>query len=246
LPLGLRENDANSAEQSEQQSANTAGGYPHWYYNPEWWLAIVALPSIGLLWGQWKATANAANAASESASAAKDSAKIIISKERARLRLASPTIHLIDGVTRRSGLPRACEQIMYRIDCLGTTDAFVIRGRAGSWLSDSDGHFLSGWRVVPLFPLPTVIKAGGDGLTQSEIIDPITEYMVENTPPGTFQKLILNLSVQVEYSDVFQTKTHWKMTEKYSWRLTYLAKDEGFFSWEGTPEKHYTEQEEAN
>jgi hypothetical protein len=66
------------------------------------------------------------------------------------------------------------------------------------------------------------------------------------SPNGTFQTLNLNLAVQIEYYDLFQKKTHWKMTEKYTWRLTYFAKGDGAFSWDSTPDKHDTEQEEAN
>jgi hypothetical protein len=222
---------------------------PHWYTalkRPEWLQLIVASIGIGVLVWQGFLTRKAAEAASDSASAAKTGIAVTVSKERARLRLASPEIHIIDSATRNAGPPHPCEQIKFRIDCHGTTDAFIISGRAGSWLSDKDGHFLAGWGAIPWFPFPTVIKANSDGITESEPIDPITEYMVKNTPPDTYQKFTLNLAIQVEYRDVFQTKTHWKMNERYSWHLSYFAKGDGFFSWSSTPEKHYVEQEEAN
>jgi hypothetical protein len=52
------------------RDAQTASSYPAWYYNPEWWLAIAAIPSLWFIGKQWEATAKAAKAASDSAKAA--------------------------------------------------------------------------------------------------------------------------------------------------------------------------------
>jgi hypothetical protein len=54
----------------------------HWYTSPEWWLCILAVPSLFLLWGQTYANEQAAKAAKASADAALLNAQAVIKSER--------------------------------------------------------------------------------------------------------------------------------------------------------------------
>src|SRR6202795_1394646 len=54
----------NSCGDSHTDSAKNNS--PHWYATPEWWLVIVAVPSIILIWYQARETARAARATQRS------------------------------------------------------------------------------------------------------------------------------------------------------------------------------------
>jgi len=49
---------------------------PHWYASPEWWLVIVAIPTLVLIWYQARETARAARAAQMSAEVADKSTDV--------------------------------------------------------------------------------------------------------------------------------------------------------------------------
>ncbi len=65
-------NDVSSSESTN----GTHGKSPHWYTSPEWWLFIIALPTLFFIWYEAAATARAAKATERSADASRDSVAI--------------------------------------------------------------------------------------------------------------------------------------------------------------------------
>lgn len=75
-----------SCEQSPTKAANYSENHPpRWYASPEWWLCILALPSLYILWCQMDANQKSSVAASDNAIAAKTSAIAQIASQRAWL-----------------------------------------------------------------------------------------------------------------------------------------------------------------
>jgi len=57
--------------------------HPHWYASPEWWLVIVAVPTLILIWYQARETARAAKVTKIAAEATKSQVGAMIASERA-------------------------------------------------------------------------------------------------------------------------------------------------------------------
>jgi len=90
----------NKTATPENQSARPES--PHWYQRPEWWLCIFAVPSLGLIWWQAKATANAAKAALLNAQAVINAERPWIIVEFEDITGVPSTIHttLLKGVNK--------------------------------------------------------------------------------------------------------------------------------------------------
>src|SRR5580700_9445529 len=65
-------------QESAPQESSAQAEPPHWYTRPEWWLCILAVPTLVLLYRQTNAAIDAARAAKDAAEAALLNAKAFV------------------------------------------------------------------------------------------------------------------------------------------------------------------------
>ena len=201
---------------------------PPWLYTafkrPEWWLVILAIPSLIYLIKQ-------ARANELSALAARENIGIFISKERGRI--------AIDPVILRVS-ENDCG-VEFEIRAYGTTEATVHESYLNLMFSKSveppeemhigaEAHFPN--VVVPNAP-PTKMDTPFDR-------DEITECA------GPRGKAFLHFTIFVRYTDIFQTSTQWEFSYHHVWSIRVI--DGNVFAWEtgGTRQSNERETKRRN
>jgi hypothetical protein len=145
---------------------------------------------LKVLGEQLTALKDTAAGASSTAAAAKATAELLVSKERARLRVELQPFYLNFD---------APSPARFEIQHLGSTDAFVLDSRASVYVSDSrnpDRTFQNGKPI----PLPSVIGAQNPVVVAEDVLHPFSEAEIENIRE---LKSFVHFTGFVRYKDVF-------------------------------------------
>ncbi len=184
------------------------------------------------------------------AEAARQSISLLVSKERARIRVDSVQIHLTRDMLRdlpESYLPQECDRIEFRVFCSGVTPAFISDAQTKVWLSEfKESHEPNPGEGSPLH-LPKVLEPSDKAIIRTEPIDPEIDMIIErqSSPEEKHSTVFLNFGVLIRYADVFQVNKRWEMQSRYLWTLTYHRSGEtGFFSW--TDDAHHDSEKEID
>jgi hypothetical protein len=155
------------------------------------------------------AAREAAEAAKANAQSARDSVEMLISKERARIRVPEPEKLVID----RGPFP--VHEVRYKIFCYGTTPAYITEASATARMSDSkqDSRDLR----APM-SLPNVLVPNFEGIAKIALVferpaDPVPEAIERG-------ELFAHFYGFVKYRDVFG-RDH-ETTFRYLWTVTDL------------------------
>lgn len=190
--------------------ANKSGGSnetPHWYTFPEWWLVIVAIPTLVLVWYQSRETAR-------SAKAAEDGIKLMIDKERARLTLDIEDLDL----SPKSG---ACE-VNLKVSIFGTTPAFILDTKCAAFIGPKElmeDPEASDRAMHPFYSFPSVIPPGSNPIDAFAFIGFVTEDGIELEIQAVKQHdLFVGIRGFITYRDVFdrERRTSFRYFSDYS------------------------------
>jgi hypothetical protein len=162
--------EPNQATHDDKQTARqgNVNDTPHWYSafkRPEWLSLIATFIGIGVIcWQSWE-TKRAAEATEISAKAAQDNIALLISKERARLRvdLEHLDLSLQDG---------GVYEVRFKVSIFGTTPAFITDTRCVAYdipLQLIDEEDLFEGVMFPLHSLPAVVPPGSEPIQEFAI-----------------------------------------------------------------------------
>jgi hypothetical protein len=190
---------------------------PKWYATlkrPEWLQVIVAAIGIAVIAWQGFLTRRAAQATEIAARAAKDNIELIISKERARLRIKLSDLKLVPEGELRVYL------VNFTVNIFGTTPAFITdTGCSGAILPpEAINDAETGDRaMIPLQGFPDLIPPNSQPIHQFTIFyysGEETEGMLEEVRADRFFVMIRGF---IKYKDVFDRarETNFRYVWKY-------------------------------
>lgn len=168
---------------------------------------------------QLTALKDTASAASSSAAAARESVDLMVSKERARLRVELQPFYLNFD---------APSPARFQIQHQGSTDAFVLDSRASVYVSDSrepDRTVASGRPV----PLPSVIGAQNPVVVAEDVLHPFTEEEIDRIRE---LKSFVHFTGSVRYKDVFEGEHETRFNRVWSIANIGNLNGEPFTYWE--------------
>lgn len=168
---------------------------------------------------QLTALKDTASAASSSAAAARESVELMVSKERARLRVELQPFYLNFD---------APSPARFQIQHQGSTDAFVLDSRASVYVSDSrepDRTVQSGRPV----PLPSVIGAQNPVVVAEDVLHPFTEEEIDRIRE---LKSFVHFTGSVRYKDVFEGEHETRFNRVWSIANMGNLNGEPFTYWE--------------
>lgn len=168
---------------------------------------------------QLTALKDTASAASSSAAAARESVDLMVSKERARLRVELQPFYLNFD---------APSPARFQIQHQGSTDAFVLDSRASVYVSDSrepDRTVESGRPV----PLPSVIGAQNPVVVAEDVLHPFTEEEIDRIRE---LKSFVHFTGSVRYKDVFEGEHETRFNRVWSIANMGNLNGEPFTYWE--------------
>jgi hypothetical protein len=228
----------NQKHESANASEESCSDPPYWYAalkRPEWWLVLAAFATCGVIAWQAIETRRAVRVANRNI-------ELLVSKERARIRIDSVEFRLVGSEVRRQGPPRPSDGIGFKAFCYGASDASILESYYQLWFDDPTAT--QPLAYIP-FSLPKVIRPSDSGIGRSEPIDWLTENMTVEAAKGTsrIRNFVVTFKVFIKYRDVFQRKTYWQMESMYTWNFTLLSGEN--FAWE-QPRQQDREKEYPN
>lgn len=169
--------------------------------------------------GQLTALQDTASAARSSAAAAKDSVDVIVSKERARLRVELAPFYLNFGAPSPAN---------YAVQLQGKTDAFVLDSHAAVYVSDSREPDPSLDTGKPM-PLPNAITPQSPVVKARDVLHPFSDEEIENIRQ---RKSFVHFTGFVRYKDVFDGEHETRFNRVWSIAKMNHLGDEPFTYWE--------------
>jgi hypothetical protein len=169
--------------------------------------------------GQLTALQDTASAARLSATAAKETVDVIVSKERARLRIDLAPFYLNFGAPSPAN---------YAVQLQGKTDAFVLDSHAAVYVSDSrepDPNLENG---KPM-PLPNSITPQSPVVKARDVLHPFSDEEIESIRQ---RKSFVHFSGFVRYKDVFDGEHETRFNRVWSIAKMNNLGDETFTYWE--------------
>ena len=169
--------------------------------------------------GQLTALQDTASAAQSSAAAAKDSVDVIVSKERARLRIELAPFYLNFGAPSPAN---------YAVQLQGKTDAYVLNSHAAVYLSDSrepDPNLETGRPM----PLPNAITPQSPVVKARDVLHPFSDEEIENIRQ---RKSFVHFTGFVRYKDVFDGEHETRFNRVWSIAKMNHLGEEPFTYWE--------------
>jgi hypothetical protein len=202
LAAPLPNNPCACADKSSDPNETT-----HWYTSPEWWLVIVAAPTLVLVWYQSRETAR-------SARAAEDGIKLMIDKERARLTLDLDDLDLSpkDGAY----------EVKLKVSIFGTTPAFILGTKCAAFIGPKelmDDPEASDRAMHPFYSFPSVIPPGSNPTDAFAFIGFATEDGIDFEIQAVKQQdLFVGIRGFIAYRDVFdrERRTSFRYFCEYS------------------------------
>jgi hypothetical protein len=161
-----------------------------------------------------------ANAAKDSADATLQNINLYISRERARLRIESVELHLVNP---DRWTPADWDRAELKVILHGSTPAYVLQG----WISLT----VSSTKETPIAPgspsrldLPSMI---GLDKTVTEIRCPIveTEDLLRERLALAKSRFFVHFSVSISYRDVFQKNAYWELIAQRAWQVDTCSPD---------------------
>jgi hypothetical protein len=173
---------------------------------------------------QTVATEVAADAANASAAATKENIEILISKERARIRIEVGRLEI-----RPPDDPFPIHEVNYKVFCYGTTPAFPLASLATLSVTDSQKPAN---KPLPIrMSLPSVINPAAEGIEKSAILfDTLQQNGFDRIRKG---ELFPHFYGSIKYRDVFDRQREYRF--RYVWRLS---------SWLPVPSNEHTKLED--
>jgi hypothetical protein len=188
---------------------------------------LFAALTFGAIWFQAVKTADAAQAAQKSVTAALRAIEITMSKERARIRVDSVDLRLLANSISAHNAHGESDTVRFRIYCAGATDAFVAESYADIWQGDRPTSPSRNRANLPI-ELPKVIKPDGEDIWKNEPIDWLTDDLAQSSiPTGAKKTFFIHFKAVIRYADVFQANARWEMESKYVWEVTYHGSETG-------------------
>lgn len=182
--------------------AAIVAGQPNcWYSKPEWWTLIVAgLTGCFICWQSWE-TRKSANAARDTAGAARDSIRLVITKERARLRVEVGELRLIYPVVPPANVVVA-NTVDFKIMCYGSTEASEVECRAFANIWESEVPFSGELKLLSM-NVPGTITPNAEPIKCSAFI-----YNAITLSQSEIDKVIagirsIHICVSVRYKHLF-------------------------------------------
>ncbi len=174
---------------------------------------------LKVLGEQLTALKDTATGASSTAAAAKATAELLVSKERARLRVELQPFYLNFD---------APSPARFQIQHLGSTDAFVLDSRASVYVSDSRNPDRSSQTGKPI-PLPSVIGAQNPVVVAEDVLHPFSEAEIEKIRE---LKSFVHFTGFVRYKDVFDGEHETRFNRVWSIARMSNLNGDPFTYWE--------------
>jgi hypothetical protein len=167
---------------------------PHWYASSEWWLVIVAIPTLILIWYQARETAR-------SAKAAQDGIELMMSKERARLRIEMEDLDLVptDGAY----------EVKFKVRISGPTPAFIVDTKCAAFIGPKQimaDEETADRLMRPLYSFPSVIEPGRDVDAYAFLGFVVEDGMDLEIQAVKNGELFVGMRGIITYTDVFERK----------------------------------------
>ncbi len=231
-------------------------------------LVIVGIGQFWILWRQAKimrtqaetmaehathlkglvlAAENNSKAAKAAAEASMKQIEMVISKERARIRIEEIEVKFVTMDVRLGPFPKESERIEFKVICHGITVAHVVESYVDTWtskLADAPSEN----EVFQAMSLPKVLSQAYDGIKQAGLTDPCMDGIIDRcAKPGEKNRFFLHFRAFIRYTDVFQAKTQWQMESRRVWEVTHHGGENGgFLSWSEFGHHGDTEREVEN
>lgn len=176
---------------------------------------------------QLAAVKDTASAASSSAAAAQRSIELMVSRERARLRVELQPFYLNFN---------APSPARFHIQHEGSTDAFVVDSHAAVYVSDSRDPDPSVNGGKPM-PLPRVIGARNPLIVAEDLLHPFTQEEIDRIRD---LKSFVHFTGSIRYKDVFEGEHETRFNRVWSIANMHNLNGEPFTYWElcGTGEQN--------
>ena len=169
--------------------------------------------------GQLTALQDTASAAQSSAAAAKDSVDVVVSKERARLRIELAPFYLNFGAPSPAN---------YAVQLQGKTDAFVLDSHAAIYVSDSKDPNPN-LEIGKPMPLPNAITPQSPMVKARDVLHPFSDEEIENIRQ---RKSFVHFAGFVRYKDVFDGEHETRFNRVWSIAKMDHLGEEPFTYWE--------------
>jgi len=161
-----------------------------------------------------KATREAANAAIENANAAKASIGMVVSKERARLRIEVDDLALPKGIN-----PFSLITVKYRVRLWGPTAAIIVNTRSDAIVSESEEP--PNEPLMSSLSLPAIISPSDPPAERYQLIIPSPDLEKDILSIKSDKKFVHFWGV-IHYQDVFER--HYWLRFRYVWKFTSFVK----------------------
>lgn len=236
-PFTLRPDSKNN---SSDASNETNCHPPQWYAalkRPEWLQLIAAVIGIFVIgWQSWE-TRRAAKATEISAKAAKDNIDLLISKERARLRVNLEELDLSPQVN-------GVYEVKFTVSIFGTTPAFIIDTKCVAFETPLEYIANEEMGEAVMFPLnfvPAVIPTGSEPIQEFAIFhfasDGNSDAIMAEIEAD---RLFVEIRGFIIYKDVFDRERETRF--RYVWKYRDKGLIPGLKRW-GSWEKCGKEEE---
>jgi hypothetical protein len=160
-------------------------------------------------WQAWE-TRKAANAAKDSARAADKNIELLISKERARLRIDMEPLNL----SSQQGLPRT---VNFKVSIYGPTAAYIVESSCVAYVLPSDSincEDPGSAVMLPFDSLPNVITPNSSPIEQFAFL--IIEDEAALLPEIKSNRLLVGVRGFIKYRDVFDRDREIRF--RYTWK----------------------------
>jgi len=152
---------------------------------------------------------NLVAAAKANSEAARDSVEMLISKERARIRIEVGRLEI-----RRPDDVFPYPEVSYKVFCYGTTPAFPLDSRATLIITDSQEPANKAFPIPMSFP--SVINPAAEGIQKSALLfDTLQENASDRIRKG---ELFPHFFGSIKYRDVFDREREYRF--RYIWKLS--------------------------
>jgi hypothetical protein len=214
------------------EATNNNKETPKWYRTVEgtnWALVFVGIFTGFAVWYQAIKTSHAAEATKKSAQATRDNIRLIIDKERARLRIQPEDFRLITPTEIEIiGAPIKMEAIKthpirYAVSAYAPTPAFIVEAKVDAMLSPEKGISTRplDTKMMQKMTIPEIISAQTELLPQIALL-PNISLSDEQIRKITDNEIFVHLYGFINYKDVFEspwvTRFHlyWQVAEGIS------------------------------